>query len=198
MGFRTDDDRRAYNRAYEKRPEVKAKKRAYDTRPEVVAARNARLREYRKRPEVMEKLKAQMQVRAQRPEVKEMMRANQRAYNERHPDRRRVQGLAWKKRNPDKVAVNMEKQHAAAFHQRYGITVEERDILLAMQGGKCKICRHELTKRPQTDHCHKTGPVRGILCLGCNTGLGLFKEDPALLRAAATYLEAFNTSVTPP
>jgi hypothetical protein len=31
--------------------------------------------------------------------------------------------------------------------------------------------------------------VPRLLCLGCNTGLGNFKDDPALLRRAADYLE---------
>jgi hypothetical protein len=39
------------------------------------------------------------------------------------------------------------------------------------------------------DHCHKTGKLRGLLCSGCNLGVGIFKDDPALLYAAISYLE---------
>jgi hypothetical protein len=39
--------------------------------------------------------------------------------------------------------------------------------------------------KPNIDHCHTTGKVRGLLCNGCNTGIGMFKESiPALLKAA--------------
>jgi hypothetical protein len=31
--------------------------------------------------------------------------------------------------------------------------------------------------------------VRALLCHHCNVSLGRFKDDPALLRAAADYLE---------
>jgi hypothetical protein len=39
------------------------------------------------------------------------------------------------------------------------------------------------------DHDHKNMQVRGLLCDRCNTALGLFFDDAALLRTAADYLE---------
>jgi hypothetical protein len=45
--------------------------------------------------------------------------------------------------------------------------------------------------RPATDldHCHLTGAFRGWLCRQCNIALGMAKDQPALLRALAAYLE---------
>lgn len=76
------------------------------------------------------------------------------------------------------------------FKVRYGLTPEQVDEMAAKG---CSICgttgwtgRHA---RPHVDHDHVTGKVRGILCNECNIGLGKFKDDPALLRAAIRYLE---------
>jgi hypothetical protein len=76
---------------------------------------------------------------------------------------------------------------------KYKIDSDKYAEILRLQGGKCGICgdsecasgNHFLS----VDHSHTTGAVRGVLCLRCNTGIGQFKDDPALLRAAAAYLE---------
>ncbi|WP_407664890.1 endonuclease domain-containing protein [Micromonospora tarensis] len=40
------------------------------------------------------------------------------------------------------------------------------------------------------DHCHTSKDVRGVLCRTCNTGLGMFRDNTALLQAAVRYLES--------
>lgn len=78
----------------------------------------------------------------------------------------------------------------------YGISVDEYETLLAQQGGVCAICKKAETLirkgalcKLTIDHDHNTGRVRGILCNNCNRALGMLKDDPAILREAATYLE---------
>lgn len=74
--------------------------------------------------------------------------------------------------------------------RKYGITADEYDRRLDEQGGGCKICGKILQRVSlAVDHNHKTGKVRGILCENCNRGLGMFKDDPNLLRSAIEYLE---------
>jgi hypothetical protein len=81
---------------------------------------------------------------------------------------------------------------------RYGLTLDDYNAMLAAQGGVCAVCGQPETSRDgggrlrslAVDHCHETGLVRGLLCMQHNRALGLFGDDPALLRAALDYMEA--------
>nr|WP_305852284.1 endonuclease VII domain-containing protein [Blastococcus sp. PRF04-17] len=78
---------------------------------------------------------------------------------------------------------------ARTYHlkRRYGITAEDANAMLEAQGGLCAICR--AAPAVHVDHDHVTGAVRALLCFNCNGGLGQFKDDPAVLRAAADYVQ---------
>ena len=63
--------------------------------------------------------------------------------------------------------------------------MEEYNLL----GNKCAICgRTGKTREIAVDHNHKTGETRGRLCLTCNKGIALFRDDPELMFTAANYL----------
>ena len=77
---------------------------------------------------------------------------------------------------------------------RYKISVNDWDEMLSNQSGGCAICGDKLgdiklKRRLHVDHDHNTGIVRGLLCGACNYGIDKFRDDPSLLRLAATYLE---------
>ena len=79
-------------------------------------------------------------------------------------------------------------------------TIEvDYELLLASQGGLCKICRRSETKTRNgklvalcLDHCHKTGTIRGLLCYRCNVALGFFDDDVSRLQEAIRYLELYQ------
>lgn len=75
--------------------------------------------------------------------------------------------------------------------RKYGLTVEQYQQLLKEQGGVCKICRlPPAARRLAVDHDHDTKVIRGLLCVSCNRGLGMFRDNPNLLSEAKSYLEA--------
>jgi hypothetical protein len=71
--------------------------------------------------------------------------------------------------------------------RRYGITAEDADAMLEAQAGLCAIC--QVAPAAHVDHDHVTGSVRELLCFNCNGGLGQFRDNPNVLRAAADYVE---------
>ena len=78
--------------------------------------------------------------------------------------------------------------------RRYGIGKTEFLALLEAQDNKCAICGKPDPTHLDHEHVGKEeigakGRVRGVLCVPCNNGLGLFRDSPDLLRAAADYLE---------
>ncbi|NJP24450.1 hypothetical protein FLW53_09560 [Microbispora sp. SCL1-1] len=119
----------------------------------------------------------------------------------------------WKREyaltNPERIRAANERhgqvrrgdyRWAQRLRAHYGLTVEQYERLLTGQGGGCAICG---TTRPggpgnrfQVDHDHTCCPgvgscgrcIRGLLCSNCNTLVGLAKDDPQRLDAAASYL----------
>lgn len=58
----------------------------------------------------------------------------------------------------------------------------------------CPICER-VVKRLVSDHCHATGEKRQRICALCNSGLGMFKDNPDALRRAADYLEYWKATI---
>jgi Recombination endonuclease VII len=81
--------------------------------------------------------------------------------------------------------------------RKYGLTQEQFDELLAAQDGRCAGCGTDEpgAKGWNIDHCHTYGHVRALLCLPCNTIIGLADEDPAKLRGLAFWLEQQTAQV---
>ena len=84
----------------------------------------------------------------------------------------------------------------AYLKRNYGITYETYLQMLQEQNSKCYLCgsegflmdkaKHKL--KLVVDHCHETEKVRKLLCHNCNRALGLFKDNPDVMRAAANYV----------
>jgi hypothetical protein len=96
-----------------------------------------------------------------------------RKYRETHADALSEKGKVYHAKNREKVANRTRKN---ALKRYYGLTPECYEIMLAEQGGVCKLCGNPPGKRRlDVDHDHATGQVRGLLCNKCNRRLGLYE-----------------------
>lgn len=80
----------------------------------------------------------------------------------------------------------------AYLRRTYGITEAEYQRVLDAQHGACAIClaRPAAGRNLHVDHDHRSGIVRGLLCVRCNHELlGRRDKDPDLFYRAGDYLE---------
>ena len=96
----------------------------------------------------------------------------------------------WRDANPDRIREDK-------LIRRYGLTIEGLAAMHERQNNLCAICGQPSEKTLHIDHDANTRVVRGLLCGNHNRGLGMFQHDPALLRAAADYLEKASTRIPP-
>lgn len=92
--------------------------------------------------------------------------------------------------NRARLIAEMRRRYIS---RTYSIQLEDKAAMLWAQGGVCSICRRDLDaddRNTHLDHDHATGRLRGVLCHGCNVGLGAFRDDPDRMRRAIAYLRA--------
>ena len=120
-------------------------------------------------------------------------RETQRAY--RAANRERLNAQSRKRLASDPEA--RKKNTAGVRRWRFGVTQEQYEEMVAAQQGLCAICGNPETYRNPSgdvktlavDHDHVTGRVRELLCSACNKALGLFRDDPDRMIAAAKYVQ---------
>lgn len=94
-----------------------------------------------------------------------------------------------------RIENNGDKRARVALLNRmkkHGITQQRFESMLTSQDGRCAICGEHM-RLPCIDHDHRSGQVRGLLCTGCNTGIGDLKDDPRVVKAALDYLIGWAT-----
>jgi len=130
-----------------------------------------------------------------------------RDYWQRHKGKKNAGRRARRREDTEFVERDREKkrQHYQANREsilaerqatKHGMTVAEFRERVENQKGCCAICGRPC-ERLAVDHDHACCPdrnkscgkcIRGLLCTNCNTGLGMFADDPVRLRAAILYL----------
>lgn len=130
---------------------------------------------------------------------KECAKGRAKDWYRRNPERARANTVAWARLNRERVNAGHRRRYRAdpsrdldaKLKFRYKITGDEFRERAHEQGGLCFLCGNTPPRgrRLSVDHDHQTGKVRKLLCSPCNQGIGMLRDDPKLLRAAAKYVE---------
>jgi hypothetical protein len=133
-----------------------------------------------------------------RPECKACTAARRKEWYRHNRQREIARVRIWQRANPERLKASRDrnrerrnrKMREIHLRNKFGLTPDQYGVILADQGGACALC-----KKPPTlgislhvDHDHRTGEIRGLLCMRCNNALGLFRENSDLLRRAARYV----------
>jgi hypothetical protein len=101
-----------------------------------------------------------------------------------------VRNKVFRDENPQYNRTYNKANRARLLAKKLGVS--EEDILrLEQLHDRCVICKTPFTLvKPVIDHCHHSKKLRSRICFQCNIMLGMAKDSPKILMAAARYLKA--------
>jgi hypothetical protein len=105
--------------------------------------------------------------------------------------------------DPKNKEVIRKSKQKWKLKQSYNLTPEQYEALFTAQNGCCAICgvnRMLLQNNLSVDHDHSccSGDkscgkcIRGLLCMRCNSAIGLLQDNANIIRKAAQYIEDNN------
>jgi hypothetical protein len=131
---------------------------------------------------------------AEDPEFREKVKAESRVYRVTNADainaRRRLRYATDPEYRAKKRGRKNKSQRRKNLKGRYGLSLEGYGAMLSRQNRLCTIClKEQVNKALAVDHDHKRRMLRDLLCDFCNRGLGNFRDDSAVMRRGADYLD---------
>lgn len=133
----------------------------------------------------------------------------------RNKEKSHITRKKWELKNPDKISAQNKKHRDNPFYKGkikvymkqyrkdhkeefkwsqikslYKLSKKDWELLWLYQDGGCAICGKKFKSyaKADTDHNHKTGKGRGLLCRRCNSAIGLFDDNIELMNLAIKYL----------
>lgn len=111
-------------------------------------------------------------------------------YRKENKEKLNAANKKWREENKEQDNFVME---TARLKRKYNLAREDYETLIESQNNCCKICglpaKNNTQGKLYVDHCHTTGKVRGLLCMKCNTALGLLNDNKELLKEMIDYLD---------
>jgi hypothetical protein len=106
---------------------------------------------------------------------------------QKHRERRVAAVRKYRKSHREEYQLVIKKWRLKHY---FGLSIEDFTAMVKKQNGRCAICGMPPgNKGLCVDHDHASGENRGLLCQTCNTGIGLLKEDPKIMKNAIAYLK---------
>jgi len=159
------------------------KERILEKRKEYYEVNKERINEYKKSWYLKNHLREIQKRRTYRKLNIDAIKAGKKLYLIKYPMRNALKCRDWKRRNP-----LWQRKHIL---KKYNLTQIEYEQLLTLQNNSCYICgikQNMIKKNLCVDHDHATGKVRGLLCVKCNTLLGLCQDSISILQKSIEYL----------
>ncbi len=95
-----------------------------------------------------------------------------------------------------RLANRRKGAHGTRIKRTYAITADEYELILTHQGGVCGGCGEKRAYNLHVEHDHKVerevstrASIRGLACARCNSVLRKVRDNPAILRGLAAYLD---------
>lgn len=135
----------------------------------------------------------------------EKVKENAKKWADANPEKRREIMQKWRAANPEKAKESVKKwrdlnqtrikERSRKYRGILYAPDQSEEMLLISQDYKCGICKRSFSNMPANsicvDHDHNIVDqpnVRGLLCRGCNIGIGNLKDSVELLQNAIIWL----------
>lgn len=94
----------------------------------------------------------------------------------------------------NKTYMKTKRYYDYQLRKFFHIDLEQFQQLSRIQKGLCAVCKRKPTGkrwRLCVDHNHKTGKIRGLLCIKCNAALGQLDENVSFMKNLITYIRRY-------
>ena len=114
---------------------------------------------------------------------------SRKTYHEKYRKNHKGTIIAYRqKRAETHKQIDAQSQRVWYYKTYFNLTLEELQKIIDYQNGCCAMCGRPVPIRPNLDHRHADGLIRGILCWLCNRLLGMAHDNPELFKQGIAYL----------